>query len=78
MVGEAKPTTTSLGRSVASGERREILQTILGNDQNLRPLKQLLIERTEGNPFFIEEMSGLSGNKSSSGRGRKLSSCQTD
>ena len=28
---------------------------ILGNDANLRPLKQLLIERTEGNPFFIEE-----------------------
>ena len=33
----------------------ELLQTILGNDPNLRPLKQLLIERTEGNPFFIEE-----------------------
>jgi predicted ATPase len=32
-----------------------LLQTILGNDPNLRPLKQLLIERTEGNPFFIEE-----------------------
>ena len=28
---------------------------ILGNDPNLRPLKQVLIERTEGNPFFIEE-----------------------
>src|SRR5262249_61508356 len=24
-------------------------------DAGLRPLKQLLIERTEGNPFFIEE-----------------------
>ena len=33
----------------------ELLQTLLGNDPNLRPLKQLLIERTEGNPFFIEE-----------------------
>jgi predicted ATPase len=32
-----------------------LLQTILGNDPSLRPLKQLLIERTEGNPFFIEE-----------------------
>jgi predicted ATPase/class 3 adenylate cyclase len=33
----------------------ELLQTILGNDPNLRQIKQLLIDRTEGNPFFIEE-----------------------
>jgi len=33
----------------------ELLQTLLGDDANLRPLKHLLIERTEGNPFFIEE-----------------------
>ena len=42
-------------RSAASESAGELLQTILGNDPNLRPLKQLLIERTEGNPFFIEE-----------------------
>jgi tetratricopeptide (TPR) repeat protein len=31
------------------------LQTLLGNDPSLVPLKQLLIARTEGNPFFLEE-----------------------
>jgi class 3 adenylate cyclase/tetratricopeptide (TPR) repeat protein len=31
------------------------LQTLLGDDPSLAPLKQLLIERTEGNPFFLEE-----------------------
>jgi class 3 adenylate cyclase/tetratricopeptide (TPR) repeat protein len=33
----------------------ELLQALLGNDANLKSLKQLLIERTEGNPFFLEE-----------------------
>src|SRR5262249_2135604 len=33
----------------------ELLQTLLGDEANLLPLKRLLIERTEGNPFFIEE-----------------------
>jgi class 3 adenylate cyclase/tetratricopeptide (TPR) repeat protein len=33
----------------------ELLDTLLGNDPGLRPLKRLLIERTEGNPFFLEE-----------------------
>ena len=33
----------------------ELLQALLGNDSSLGPLKQLLIERTEGNPFFLEE-----------------------
>jgi tetratricopeptide (TPR) repeat protein len=31
------------------------LQTLLGCDPSLEPLKKLLIERTEGNPFFLEE-----------------------
>jgi class 3 adenylate cyclase/tetratricopeptide (TPR) repeat protein len=31
------------------------LQALLGDDPSLEPLKQLLIERTEGNPFFLEE-----------------------
>ncbi|HEV8482501.1 MAG TPA: adenylate/guanylate cyclase domain-containing protein, partial [Blastocatellia bacterium] len=33
----------------------ELLGALLGNDLTLKPLKQLLIERTEGNPFFLEE-----------------------
>jgi predicted ATPase len=33
----------------------ELLQALLGSDSSLAPLKKLLIERTEGNPFFIEE-----------------------
>ena len=32
-----------------------LLQALLGNDASLRPLPPLLIERTEGNPFFLEE-----------------------
>jgi class 3 adenylate cyclase/tetratricopeptide (TPR) repeat protein len=33
----------------------EFLQALLGDDASLEPLKLLLIERTEGNPFFLEE-----------------------
>jgi class 3 adenylate cyclase/tetratricopeptide (TPR) repeat protein len=33
----------------------ELLDGLLGDDATLRPLKKLLIERTEGNPFFLEE-----------------------
>ncbi|HXV84371.1 MAG TPA: adenylate/guanylate cyclase domain-containing protein [Candidatus Binatia bacterium] len=33
----------------------ELLGAVLGNDVALQPLKELLIERTEGNPFFLEE-----------------------
>jgi class 3 adenylate cyclase/tetratricopeptide (TPR) repeat protein len=33
----------------------EFLQALLGNDPSLGPLKPLLIERTGGNPFFLEE-----------------------
>ena len=38
--------------SATSGELLEIL---LGSDQGLKELKKRLIERTEGNPFFLEE-----------------------
>ena len=31
------------------------LQSLLGDDPSLAPLKQLLIAHTEGNPFFLEE-----------------------
>ena len=33
----------------------EFLLALLGDDSSLEPLKQLLIARTEGNPFFLEE-----------------------
>ena len=33
----------------------ELLQALVGEDASLAPLKQLLIERTAGNPFFLEE-----------------------
>jgi class 3 adenylate cyclase/tetratricopeptide (TPR) repeat protein len=33
----------------------EMLSALLGDGQNLEPLKRLIIERTEGNPFFMEE-----------------------
>src|SRR5262249_20810981 len=33
----------------------EFLHALLGDDQSLAPLKQLLIARTEGNPLFLEE-----------------------
>jgi class 3 adenylate cyclase/tetratricopeptide (TPR) repeat protein len=32
-----------------------LLQALVGDDGSLVPLKHLLIERTEGNPFFLEE-----------------------
>ena len=32
-----------------------MLQALLGDDPSLAPLKELLIARTEGNPFFLEE-----------------------
>lgn len=38
----------------ASGAE-ELLFKLLGNNPDLAPLKQLLIKRTEGNPFFAEE-----------------------
>ena len=33
----------------------EFLQALLGSDPSLAPLTQLLIARTQGNPFFLEE-----------------------
>src|SRR5207249_2474892 len=32
-----------------------LLHALLGDDRSLEPLTQLLITRTEGNPFFLEE-----------------------
>jgi class 3 adenylate cyclase/tetratricopeptide (TPR) repeat protein len=33
----------------------ELLRALLGEDPSVEPLKRLLIARTEGNPFFLEE-----------------------
>jgi class 3 adenylate cyclase/tetratricopeptide (TPR) repeat protein len=33
----------------------ELLRALLGDETQLHPLKRLLIERTEGNPLFLEE-----------------------
>jgi len=41
-----------LGRESAE----ELLTGLLEDAVELRPLKRLIIERTGGNPFFIEEM----------------------
>jgi class 3 adenylate cyclase len=34
---------------------QELLEALLGTHPGLQPLKQVLIARTEGNPFFLEE-----------------------
>lgn len=34
----------------------QMLDMLLGNDKEFIPLRRLIIEKTEGNPFFIEEM----------------------
>ncbi len=40
---------------LAPASADELLSVLLGSDPSLEPLKQLLIGRTEGNPFFLEE-----------------------
>jgi tetratricopeptide (TPR) repeat protein len=41
--------------SLSAETAEEFLGTLLGDAPDLQPLKRLLIERTEGNPFFLEE-----------------------
>jgi class 3 adenylate cyclase/tetratricopeptide (TPR) repeat protein len=38
-----------------SGSAEQLLRVLVGDGAELAPLKRLLIERTEGNPFFLEE-----------------------
>src|SRR5262249_30297960 len=33
----------------------EMLLALLGDGKDLKPLKQVIVEKTEGNPFFMEE-----------------------
>jgi class 3 adenylate cyclase/tetratricopeptide (TPR) repeat protein len=41
--------------ALAAASAENLLQALLGSDLSLAPLKGLLIERTEGNPLFLEE-----------------------
>ena len=57
---ESAPARDALRRHETEAERidrnlEELLQELIGTDPGLAPLKRLLIERTEGNPFFLEE-----------------------
>jgi len=45
-------TLAPLGRENAE----ELLSSLIGDAIELKPIKRMIIERTEGNPFFIEEM----------------------
>jgi predicted ATPase len=37
-------------------DAQELLTVLLGDDPGLQPLKRLVLTKTEGNPFFIEEI----------------------
>lgn len=37
-------------------EAQGLLTALLGDDHSLVPLRQLILEKTEGNPFFLEEV----------------------
>ena len=41
---------------LAKESAEEMLSTLLGEENELLPLKRLIIERTDGTPFFIEKM----------------------
>jgi class 3 adenylate cyclase/tetratricopeptide (TPR) repeat protein len=41
--------------ALPAASAEELLQFLVGSDPGLAPLERLLIERTEGNPFFLEE-----------------------
>src|SRR5438128_1484417 len=41
--------------ALSSAGAEELLEALLGRDSALDRLKQLLIDRTDGNPFFLEE-----------------------
>jgi hypothetical protein len=48
-------TVTRYGDEMQRSSAEALLQALLGDDPSLVPLTRLLIERTEGNPFFLEE-----------------------
>ncbi|HEU4367170.1 MAG TPA: adenylate/guanylate cyclase domain-containing protein [Methylomirabilota bacterium] len=61
----------------------ELLHALLGEDDDLEPLKRLLVERTEGVPFFLEEsvrtlveIGALAGERGSYRLGRPFDTIQ--
>ncbi|MCX5539439.1 AAA family ATPase [Paraburkholderia sp. CNPSo 3076] len=42
--------------ALGPGEAQGLLTVLLGDDASLSPLKQRILEKTEGNPFFMEEV----------------------
>jgi len=68
---------------LAAENADELLSGLLGTDMHLQPLRQLLIARTEGNPFFIEESvrtlvesGALTGERGAYRMARELASIQ--
>ena len=54
--GAVRPTTRNCGSiRCRPPAPTNFLQALLGDDPSLAPLTRLLIARTEGNPFFLEE-----------------------
>ncbi|SPA01679.1 putative adenylate cyclase; with Tetratricopeptide TPR_4 motifs for protein-protein interaction [Cupriavidus taiwanensis] len=41
---------------LGQAEAQELLTALLGDDPSLVPLKRLILDKTEGNPFFMEEV----------------------
>src|SRR5712692_9763131 len=41
---------------LGQAEAQELFTALLGDNASLHPLKQLILAKTEGNPFFIEEI----------------------
>src|SRR5262249_18003381 len=42
--------------SLGKEEAEELLTCLLGSDTSVKPLKQLILDKTEGTPFFMEEV----------------------
>jgi class 3 adenylate cyclase/tetratricopeptide (TPR) repeat protein len=53
--GSQSPYTPLAVHPLLPQTAEELLRVMLGNDDQVAPLKQLLIEQTRGNPFFLEE-----------------------
>src|SRR5262249_3987772 len=41
---------------LGQAEAEELLSFLLGSDPNITPLKRLILQKTEGTPFFMEEV----------------------
>ena len=55
-MGQPRRYTAVAARSAGRRERRRDADALLGGGCKLKSLKRLIIEKTEGNPFFMEEM----------------------